>query len=39
LLFDEEPVLGKNTKPEIDPREPGEDLSKENSLDIVWDED
>jgi hypothetical protein len=39
LLFDVEPVLGKNTKPVIPPGEPGEDLSKENSLDVVWDED
>ena len=39
LLFDVEPVLGKNTMSEIKPDEPGEDLSKENSLDIVWDED
>ncbi len=39
LLFDVEPVLGKNTMPEIKPDELGEDLSKENSLDVVWDED
>ena len=39
LLFDVEPVLGKNTKPVLPPGEPGEDLSKENSLDVVWDED
>jgi hypothetical protein len=39
MFFDAEPVLGKNTMPEIKPDEPGEDLSKENSLDVVWDED
>jgi hypothetical protein len=39
MFFDAEPVFGKNTMPEIKPDEPGEDLSKENSLDVVWDED
>lgn len=33
LLFDEEPVLGNGTYHEIDPSEPGEDLSKEGTFD------
>ena len=33
LLFVEEPVLGNGTYHEIDPSEPGEDLSKEGTLD------
>ena len=33
LLFDVEPVLGKNTMPVIPPGEPGEDLSKEGTFD------
>ena len=47
LLFDEEPVLGNGTYHEIDPSEPGEDLSKESTFDSsdfprfrsVWDEE
>ena len=47
MFFDAEPVLGKNTMPEIKPDEPGEDLSKESTFDSsdfprfrsVWDEE
>lgn len=47
LLFVEEPVLGNGTYHEIDPSEPGEDLSKEGTFDSsdfprfrsIWDEE
>ena len=47
LLFVEEPVLGNGTYHEIDPSEPGEDLSKESTFDNsdfprfrnIWDEE
>ena len=37
LLFDVEPVLGKNTIPIVSGE--GEYLSKDNDSDIIWDED